>query len=54
MQAVPQNQFDSIDLSGNNVIRLEGFPKLTRLKMLILCNNRISSIASGLERAPRS
>ena len=46
-----QNQFDSIDLSGNNIIRIEGFPKLHRLKMLICCNNRVSSIAPGLERA---
>ena len=46
-----QNQFDCIDLSGNNVIRLEGFPKLPRLKMLLCCNNRIATIAPGLERA---
>jgi Leucine-rich repeat len=45
-----QNQFDCIDLSGNNIIRLDGFPKLPRLKMLICCNNRISTFAAGLER----
>lgn len=43
-----QNQFDSIDLSDNTVVRLEGFPKLPRLKMVLLCNNRIASIAPGL------
>ena len=44
-----QNQFDSIDLSDNNVIILEGFPKLPRLKTLILNNNRITRISRHLE-----
>lgn len=44
-----QNQFDSIDLSDNAVVRLEGFPKLPRLKMLLLNNNRIVRIAPRLE-----
>ena len=44
-----QNQFDSIDLSDNNVIILEGFPKLPRLKTLILNNNRITRISKHLE-----
>ena len=47
-----QNQFDCIDMSGNNIIRLEGFPKLPRLKMLLCCSNRISTFAPGLDRAP--
>ncbi len=46
---MPQNQFDSIDLSDNNVIILEGFPKLPRLKTLILNNNRITRISRHLE-----
>ena len=49
-----QNQFDCIDMSGNNIIRLEGFPKLPRLKMLLCCSNRISTFAPGLDRAPFS
>ena len=44
-----QNQFDSIDLSDNGVVKLEGFPKLPRLKVLLLSNNRISKIARQLE-----
>lgn len=44
-----QNQFDSIDLTDNAVVRLEGFSKLHRLKHLLLSNNRLSRIAKGLE-----
>jgi hypothetical protein len=44
-----QNQFDSIDLSDNAIVRLEGFPRLPRLKMLLLSNNRIAKIARNLE-----
>lgn len=46
-----QNQFDCIDLSDNNVVRLDGFPRLERLSMLIVNNNRIASIAPSLESA---
>ena len=51
-----QNQFDSIDLSDNAIIILEGFPKLPRLKTLLLSNNRVTRIARKLEgaRAPCS
>ncbi len=44
-----QNQFDSIDLSDNAIVKLEGFPKLHRLKWLLLNNNRIVRIAPHLE-----
>lgn len=44
-----ENQFDSIDLTDNAIVRLEGFPKLPRLKMLLLSNNRIVRIAPHLE-----
>ncbi|KAG2501609.1 hypothetical protein HYH03_000114 [Edaphochlamys debaryana] len=44
-----QNQFDSIDLSDNAIVRLDGFPKLLRLKQLILNNNRVGRIARGLD-----
>ena len=46
-----QNQFDSIDLTDNAISRLEGFPKLHRLRTLMLSNNRISRIAPNLEGA---
>lgn len=39
-----QNQFDSIDLSDNAIVKLEGFPRLQRLKQLLLNNNRIGRI----------
>lgn len=44
-----QNQFDSMDLSDNAIIILDGFPKLARLKTLLLSNNRITRISRGLE-----
>ncbi len=47
-----QNQFDSMDLSDNAVIILEGFTKLPRLKTLLLSNNRVTRIARKLEGAP--
>lgn len=46
-----QNQFDTIDLSDNSIVRLEGFPKLPRLQCLYLNNNRINRIARNLEGA---
>lgn len=48
---VTQNQFDSIDLSDNAIVRLEGFPRLPRLTVLLLNNNRIAKIARNLEAA---
>ena len=50
-EAVLQNQFDCIDISDNNVVRLDGFPKLERLSMFIANTNRIASIAPALESA---
>ncbi|KAK9828890.1 hypothetical protein WJX72_002612 [[Myrmecia] bisecta] len=44
-----ENQFDSIDLSDNAIVRVEGFPKLPRLKTLLLNSNRITRIARHLE-----
>mmetsp|Transcript_24003 Transcript_24003/g.42860 ORF Transcript_24003/g.42860 Transcript_24003/m.42860 type:complete len:274 (-) Transcript_24003:127-948(-) len=44
-----ENQFDSIDLSDNAIVKLEGFPKLFRLKQVILNNNRIIRIGKNLE-----
>jgi hypothetical protein len=47
--STPQDQFDSIDLSDNAIVRLEGFPRLPRLKVLLLNNNRIAKIGRSLE-----
>ena len=44
-----QNQFDSIDLSDNAIIILEGFTKLPRLQTLLLSNNRVTRIGRALE-----
>lgn len=47
--AATENQFDSIDLSDNSIVKLEGFPRLLRLKQLLLCNNRITRVGPYLE-----
>eukprot|EP00210_Caulerpa_lentillifera_P008061 g7697.t1 len=44
-----EDQFDSIDFSDNAIVFLEGFPRLPRLKVLLLNNNRISRIGTDLE-----
>ena len=36
-----QDQFDTIDLSDNDIRKVEGFPLLRRLKMLIINSNRV-------------
>lgn len=46
-----QNQFDSIDLSDNEIRKVECMAVLPRLKMLLLCNNRVSRIADRLGAA---
>lgn len=43
------DQFDSLDLSGNEIVKLEGFPRLNRLHTLTLCNNRLVRIGVTLE-----
>lgn len=42
-----QDQFNSIDLSDNEIQKLENFPLLPKLKMLLLSNNRVARIAPG-------
>ncbi|KAH7422392.1 hypothetical protein KP509_12G006500 [Ceratopteris richardii] len=39
-----EDQFDSIDLSDNEIVKLEGFPYLKRLTTLLVSNNRIARI----------
>ena len=36
-----QDQFDTIDFSDNEIRRLDGFPLLSRLKSVLLSNNRV-------------
>jgi hypothetical protein len=51
-RGAPQNQFDSIDLSDNELVKLEGFPPLKRLSTLLVHNNRIARISASLAGAP--
>ena len=39
------DQFDTIDLSDNDVRKVDGFPLMKRLKCLLLHNNRIVYVA---------
>lgn len=43
------DQFDTIDLSDNDIRKLDGFPLLKRLKTLLLNNNRIVRFGENLE-----
>jgi len=43
-----QDQYDCIDLSDNEISKLENFPLLNRLRTLFLNTNRISKIAPNL------
>eukprot|EP00479_Gromia_sphaerica_P004662 TRINITY_DN15482_c0_g1_i1.p1 TRINITY_DN15482_c0_g1~~TRINITY_DN15482_c0_g1_i1.p1 ORF type:complete len:113 (-),score=21.51 TRINITY_DN15482_c0_g1_i1:96-434(-) len=45
---VTQDQFDTIDLSDNSIKKLENFPVLKRLQTILLNNNQVSKIATGL------
>lgn len=43
-----QDQYQVVDLSDNDILKLDGFPVLTRLEVLLLANNRICRIVRGL------
>ncbi|GAQ90679.1 hypothetical protein KFL_006720060 [Klebsormidium nitens] len=43
-----EDQFDSIDLSDNEIVKLEGFPLLRRLSTLLANNNRIARLHANL------
>ncbi|KAI0224234.1 U2 small nuclear ribonucleoprotein A' [Lamellibrachia satsuma] len=45
------DQFDTIDMSDNEIRKVDGFPLLKRLKTLFLNNNRVVRIAEHLEEA---
>ncbi|CDJ28974.1 U2 small nuclear ribonucleoprotein, putative [Eimeria mitis] len=40
--------FEGLDLSDNQIIKLNNFPPLYRLNSLIVCNNRVTRIAPDL------
>eukprot|EP00041_Stephanoeca_diplocostata_P006275 m.79537 g.79537 ORF g.79537 m.79537 type:complete len:254 (+) comp16274_c0_seq2:147-908(+) len=42
------DQFDTYDFTNNEIRRLGGFPRLLRLKTLLLTNNKITRIAEDL------
>jgi len=43
------DQFDTIDLTDNEIRKLDGFPLLQRLSTLLLSNNKVCRIADSLE-----
>ena len=45
-----QDQFDTIDFSNNEIRRLDGFPYLQRLRSVIINNNKIKSVRTGLTK----
>jgi len=45
---VTQDQYDCIDFTDNEILKLDGFPLFKRLKMLLIGHNQISSIAVSL------
>lgn len=46
--SVLQDQFDVIDLTDNDIKKIENFPLMRRLDALLLSNNSIARVASGL------
>ena len=49
--AATQDQFDSLDLSDNEIRKLECLAVLPRIKMLLFNNNQINRVAENLGRA---
>jgi Leucine-rich repeat (LRR) protein len=43
-----QDGYDAMDLSDNEIVRLENFPVMRRLRVLVACNNRISRVSPSL------
>ena len=48
-QMPPQDQFDTIDFSNNEIRKLDGFPHLKRLKSILMNNNRVWLVDMVLE-----
>ena len=52
--AATNDQFECIDLTENDISRLDELPRLMRLESLLLANNRISQIEAGFaEMCPK-
>eukprot|EP00727_Mastigamoeba_balamuthi_P011116 m51a1_g6627 putative u2 small nuclear ribonucleoprotein a (261) ;mRNA; f:59995-61148 len=49
---VAQDAFDAIDLSDNDITRLENFPLMARLRVLLVNNNRVAHIAPLRDQIP--
>jgi len=47
---VTEDQYECIDFSDNEIIKLENFPLLPHLNTLLLNNNRIVKLTSGLSQ----
>lgn len=47
---VTNDEYEVIDLSDNEVTKLDNLPTLARLTMLLLSNNRINKVAIELHR----
>jgi U2 small nuclear ribonucleoprotein A' len=45
---ITEDAFDTVDLSDNEITKLENFPLFKRLKTIIMHNNRLCRIAEGL------
>jgi len=43
-----EDQYDAIDLSDNDILKFDGFPLLKRLTTIVVNNNKLSVISSGL------
>jgi len=44
------DQFDTVDMTNNDIRKVGGFPILKRLKTLLLSSNRVQRFATGLEQ----
>ncbi|XP_067945091.1 U2 small nuclear ribonucleoprotein A'-like isoform X1 [Watersipora subatra] len=45
------DQFDTMDLSDNEIRKLDGFPYLKRLKNILISNNKVIRIGENLEES---
>jgi Leucine-rich repeat len=45
---VTEDRYEALDLSDNHIARVENFPLLRRLQLLMLCNNRVARILPGV------
>jgi U2 small nuclear ribonucleoprotein A' len=46
-----QDQYAVIDLTDNEILKIDNFPNLTRLEALLLADNRICRVSRGLGKA---